>query len=90
MTPDSESSPHDSPVGLADFAGLWSALVGPVDQEVDLRTRGVSSLDLLGIELEIRRHTNRAVSLDGIDGPITHSAVEAAVENAPRLPVGWA
>ena len=88
MTPDSESSPHDSPVGLADFAGLWSALVGPVDQEVDLRTRGVSSLDLLGIELEIRRHTNRAVSLDGIDGPITYSAVEAAVENAPRLPVG--
>lgn len=88
MTPDSKSSPDDPQVALDDLSRLWSALVGPVDQEVDLRTRGVSSLDLLGIELEIRRRTNRAVSLDAIDGPITFSSVEAAVENAPMLPVG--
>jgi hypothetical protein len=57
--------------------------VGPIEDGVDLRTQGVSSLDLLGFELELRRRTNRIVSLDGIDGPITLSSVRSAVESAP-------
>ena len=83
MTPDRTPPTDDLAAGSFTVDACWSALVGPIEDGVDLRTHGVSSLDLLGFELELRRCTNRIVSLDKIDGPITLSSVRSAVESAP-------
>jgi amino acid adenylation domain-containing protein len=51
----------------------------------DARIAGATSLDLLGLELDLRRETGRAVSLDTIDGAVTLAAVRAAVEEAEPI-----
>ena len=55
------------------------------DAEIDLRVHGASSLELLGFELELRRRTGRAVSLEMIEGPVTLAAIREAVDHAPKI-----
>ena len=53
------------------------------DENIDLKVHGATSLDLLRLELELRRRTGLAVSLETIEGPVDLAAILEAVEQAP-------
>ena len=79
-SPDTDSSSH------GDIAAeCWISFVGEGDAEIDLRVHGASSLELLRFELDLRRRTGRAVSLETIDGPVNLAAVRQAVARAPAI-----
>ena len=67
------------------MARCWRERFGDLADDVDARVAGATSLDLLGLELELRRETGRAVSLESIDDAVTLATVRAAVEAAPPI-----
>ncbi|MEE2972766.1 MAG: hypothetical protein VX672_06550, partial [Planctomycetota bacterium] len=54
-----------------------------LDPGVDLRSAGVSSMDLLDLELALRRETGRSLSLDAIEDPLTRRRIVEALIEAP-------
>ncbi|MBQ71500.1 MAG: hypothetical protein CMJ67_01190, partial [Planctomycetaceae bacterium] len=82
-TPRTPGKDYSSPGDIA--AECWSSFVDGADAEIDLRVHGASSLELLGFELELRRRTGRAVSLEMIEGPVTLAAIREAVDHAPKI-----
>ncbi len=76
----SDDSAHADPVERC-----WRMRFSVLDANADARIAGATSLDLLGLELDLRRETGRAVSLDTIDGAVTLAAVRAAVEEAEPI-----
>ncbi|MCP4835748.1 MAG: AMP-binding protein [Phycisphaera sp.] len=73
---------EDSQITGDAVAECWESFVDGRDGDIDLRVLGASSLDLLRFELELRRRTGRAVSLEKIDGPVTLASIRGAVASA--------
>lgn len=65
---------------------VWRRRFGEVADTIDARLRAVSSLDLLDLEIDLRRATGRLVRIDSIDGPITLDAVTREVRVAALDP----
>ncbi len=84
MTRSAALHPDDVPQ-LDPVARCWRERFGDLADDVDARVAGATSLDLLGLELELRRDTGRAVSLESIDDAVTLATVRAAVEAAPPI-----
>lgn len=74
---------EDDRPGLDPVASCWHRHFGDLESDADARLAGASSLDLLGFELDLRRRTGRAVTLERIEGSVTLGAVRLAVEDAP-------
>ena len=85
MKPNPRSSRKDTSLPDDLVADCWSLFVGGSDPEIDLRVHGASSLELLRFELELRRRSGRAVSLESIEGPVNLAAVREAVEAGPEI-----
>ena len=78
MTRSAALHPDDVP-RIDPVARCWRERFGDLADDVDARVAGATSLDLLGLELELRRETGRAVSLESIDDAVTLATVRAAV-----------
>ena len=77
-------SPPDPFDGSDPASEAWRSSLPGIPLDVDLSTALVSSIDLLDLELELRRRTGRIVRLDSIEGPITLDSVRAAIATAPE------
>ena len=63
-------------------AEVWRRRFGDLAVDVDVRHRGSSSIDLLDLELDLRRRTRRSIRIESIEGPIDLASITDAVRVA--------